>query len=80
MKVSGSKENANLIECNLGSKEEPKYVKLSSSLLEDQRDGYIKLLKEFSNVFAWKYEDLETYDTGIIENRVPLKDDTKPFR
>jgi ribonuclease HI len=80
VKVSGSNENADLIECNLGIEEEPKYVKLSNSLLENQRSEYIQLLKEFSNVFAWKYEELEIYDTNIIEHKIPLKDDTKPFR
>jgi hypothetical protein len=47
VKVSGSKENPNLVECNLGIEEEPKYVKLSSSLFENQRVEYIKLLKYF---------------------------------
>jgi hypothetical protein len=79
-KVSGSNENKNLTECNLGTEEEPKYVKFSSSLSENQRDEYIKLLKECADVFAWKYEDLETYDTSIIEHRIHLKYDTKPFR
>jgi hypothetical protein len=80
VKVSGSKENEDLMECNLGTEEEHKYVKLSSSLSKNQRAEYIKLLKEFSNGFAWKYEHLETYDTSIIENIIPLKYDTKPFR
>jgi hypothetical protein len=80
MKVNGSNENADLIECNLGTEEEPKYVKLSNSLSANQRVECIKLLKEFVDVFAWKYEDLETYDTSIIEHRIPLKYDTKPFR
>jgi hypothetical protein len=37
-------------------------------------------LKEFADVFAWTYENLRTYDTSIIENMIPLKEDTKPFR
>jgi hypothetical protein len=37
-------------------------------------------LKEFPDVFAWKFEDLKTYDTNIIEHRIPLKDDINPFR
>jgi hypothetical protein len=78
VKVSGYKENEDLIECNLGTEEEPKYVKLSSSLSKNQRVEYIKLSKHFSDVFAWKYEDLETYDTIIIEHRIPFKYDTKP--
>jgi hypothetical protein len=31
-------------------------------------------------VFSWKYEDLRTYDTNIIEHKIPLKEETKPFR
>jgi hypothetical protein len=40
----------------------------------------VKQLKEFSDVFAWKYEDLNTYDTRIIDQNIPLKDNTKNFR
>jgi hypothetical protein len=31
-------------------------------------------------VFAWSYEDLKTYDTNIIQHRIPLKVGSKPFR
>jgi hypothetical protein len=37
VKVRGSIENVEVIECNLGTKEDPKYVKLSSSLSKEQR-------------------------------------------
>jgi hypothetical protein len=37
-------------------------------------------LKEFVDVFAWTYEYLRTYDTSIIEHKIPLKENTKPFR
>jgi hypothetical protein len=37
-------------------------------------------LKEFSDLFAWKYEDLNTYDTRIIDQKIPLKDNKNPFR
>jgi ribonuclease HI len=63
-----------------GTEENPKYVKLSSSLSKEQRAEYVKLLKEFTDVFSWKYEYLQTYDTSIIEHNIPLKDKTKPFR
>jgi hypothetical protein len=38
------------------------------------------LLKEFADVFAWTYEDLKTYDTYVIEHKIPLKEEAKPFR
>jgi hypothetical protein len=31
-------------------------------------------------VFAWTYEDLSTYDTTVIEHKIPLKEEAKPFR
>jgi hypothetical protein len=49
-------------------------------LSKEQRAEYVKILKEFGDVFSWKYEDLRTYDTNIIEHKIPLKEETKPFR
>ena len=37
------------------------------------------MLKYFVNIFAWSYEDLKTYDTSIIQHKIPLKQDTRPF-
>jgi ribonuclease HI len=67
-------------ECNIGTPEEPKFVKLSSSLTTEQRAEYTELLKEFADVFAWTYEDLKTYDTSVIEHKIPLKEGAKSFR
>jgi hypothetical protein len=53
---------------------------LSRSLTKEQRAEYIELLKEFVDVFAWTYEDLKTYDTSIIEHKIPLKGEAQPFR
>ena len=38
------------------------------------------MLKEHVDVFAWSYEELRTYDTRIIQHKVPLKPNVKPFR
>jgi hypothetical protein len=80
VKFKGSTRNVDVYECNIGTEEDPKYVKLSRCLSKEKRDKYVKLLKEFSDVFSWKYEDLRTYDTSIIEHKIPLKEETKPFR
>jgi hypothetical protein len=77
-RVSG--EGADTAECNIGTPEEPKFVKLSRSLTTEQRAEYTELLKEFADVFAWTYEDLKTYDTSVIEHKIPLKEEAKPFR
>jgi hypothetical protein len=72
-------EDADTAECNIGTLEEPKFVKLSRSLTIEQRAEYTELLKEFADVFAWTYEDLRTYDTFVIEHKIPLKEEAKPF-
>ena len=38
------------------------------------------MFKEFIDVFAWIYEDLKSYDTNIIQHKIPIKEDQKPFK
>jgi hypothetical protein len=54
VKVKGSTEEADVTECNLGTEEDPRYVKFSSSLSKEQRVEYVNILREFADVFAWK--------------------------
>jgi ribonuclease HI len=75
-----SDEEADTAECNIDTQEEPKFVKLSRSLTREQRAEYTELLREFVDVFAWTYEDLKTYDTSVIEHKIPLKEEARPFR
>lgn len=37
-------------------------------------------MNEFVDIFAWSYEDLKTFNTEIIQHKIPLKEGTKPFR
>ena len=39
-------------ECNIGSKDKPKMIKLSKNLLAHIKLKYIELFKEFADVFA----------------------------
>jgi hypothetical protein len=75
-----SNEYADTAKCNIGMQEEPKFVKLSSNLTNEQRAEYTELLREFTDVFAWAYEDLKTYDTSVIEHNIPLNEEGRPFR
>jgi ribonuclease HI len=80
VKFKGPTEGVDIAECNIGAKEDPRFVKLSSSLSREQRIEYAKLLREFFYVFAWTYEDLRTYDTSVIEHKIPLQEEAKSFR
>ena len=57
----------------------PDMSTLASHLSDKQKDDYGKLLKEFSDIFAWQYDDLKTFDTEVIQHKIPLNKDTKPF-
>ena len=62
--IQSSKEN--VISYNIGTEGEPKLVKICKVVSAEERKKYIKLLKEFIDIFAWSYEDLKIYDTNII--------------
>jgi hypothetical protein len=80
VKFIGSTNDAYVIEYNIGTEEDPKFVKFSSNLSRQKRVEYVELLKEFVDVFSWTYEYLRTYDTSIIEQTIPLKEESKTFR
>jgi len=44
--------NAAIEDCNIGTAEKPKMIKLSKSLPPDQKPKYVDLFKEFQDVFA----------------------------
>jgi ribonuclease HI len=67
-------------ECNTGTEENPKMVKLSKSLPPEKKLKYIELFKEYVDVFSWGYEDSKYYDTSIIQHRILIKDEHKPLR
>lgn len=53
-------------DCNIGTKEDPKIIKISKKLSPEAKGEYISMLKKFVDHFAWSYEDLKVYDTNII--------------
>ena len=72
--------NAEIEDCNIGTAQNPKMIKLSKALPPNQKLKYIELFKDFQDVFAWSYEDLKSYDTSVIQHTIPLKEDQKPFK
>ena len=51
---------------NVGIEQETRLVKISTKLSTEAKERYLKLLKQYSNVFAWSYDDLKVYDTSVI--------------
>ena len=67
-------------DCNVGSNENPNLVKLFKYIPIELKKKYVEFLKEYKDVFAWSYEDLKTYDTSVIEHKIPLKPGIKTFK
>src|SRR4051794_32406454 len=65
---------------NLGSDGNRKEVKVGASLSSEIRESLIQLLKEFSYVFAWSYQDMPGLDTSIVEHHLPLKAERPPVK
>ena len=65
---------------NLSTKQDPKNINLGKNCTHDERTTFMKLFREFKDVFVWTYGDLKTYNTKIIQHIIPLKEDAKPFQ
>jgi ribonuclease HI len=65
---------------NLGTNENPQFINLGLGCSKQEKHAFIKLFKEFKDVFAWTYEDLKTFDPNIIQHVIPMKPQTLPFQ
>lgn len=72
--------DAKVEEFNIGTKEDPKVIKLSKNLTKEYKERYIKLMKEFYDVFAWNYDDLKVYGPGMIQHTIPIQKNVKTFK
>ena len=53
---------------------------ISQNLTLENKERFIKLRKEFSDVTAWSYKDLKVYDTYVIQHTLPVKENEKHFK
>jgi len=77
-KLQSSTLNYELV--NLGTNDKPQNINLGLSLTLEEKLAYIRLLRQYKNVFAWIYDELKTYDTSIIQHTIPMIDNEKPVQ
>ena len=65
---------------NLGLESEPKYVSLGKCCSPGERKKFIRLFKQYKDIFSWTYENMKMYDTRIIPHVVPIKVGVNPFQ
>jgi hypothetical protein len=65
---------------NLGTLENPKNVNISIIMSREEMNSYLKLFRQYQDVFMWSYRYLKTYDTCIIQHIIPLNPKLNPFQ
>jgi hypothetical protein len=68
------------LEVNIGTKEEPRMVKVGKSTPIEEIKEIIELLREYRDVLAFTYDELKVYREDVIQHVIPLKEESKPFR
>ena len=66
---------------NLADKgENGKSIKIGVNFPKDMKPELIALLKEFKEIFAWSYQDMQGLDIKIVMHRVPVKPECPPVQ
>ena len=65
---------------NLGTEEERREVKIGTTLSPTIREKLIDLLREYSDVFVWSYQDMPGLDIDIMIHRLSLREECAPVK
>ena len=65
---------------DFGTEDQPRELKIGSLLSTDERDRLIHLLRSYSNVFAWSYEDMPGLDPSIVQHHLPILPHARPVK
>lgn len=67
-------------DCDIGIEKEPRIINISKNMTTEIKERYIKLMKDFLDVFSWSYDDLRVYDTSVIQHTIPVKESENHFK
>ncbi len=57
-----------------------KTLNMGKVCTEVEQEDFIHLCQEFSDVFAWTYDDLKGFDPSLFQHTIDLKEDAKLVR
>ena len=69
-----------LKEINLGTVEEPRLTFISALLTPEEEEGYLKLLVEYKDVFAWTYKEMSGFNPSIALHHLVVKKGVRPIK
>ncbi|GKV18516.1 hypothetical protein SLEP1_g28883 [Rubroshorea leprosula] len=69
-----------LEEVNLGTEADPKITFISDSLEPCLHDKIINISRDYKDCFAWDYFEMPGLDRNLVQHRLPIREDFKPFK
>ena len=60
--------------------DQPREIRIDSSLSPDERSRLIDLLRSYLDVFAWSYEDMSGLNPSIVQHRLPILPHATPVK
>nr|XP_023885550.1 uncharacterized protein LOC111997666 [Quercus suber] len=67
-------------EVNLETAEEPRPIFISALLTPEEEEGYLKLLVEYKDVFAWTYKEMHRLNPSIVVHHLAIKKGVHPVK
>jgi len=67
-------------DCNIDTEDDHRVINLVKGVPREYEQIYLDLFKEYMDVFYWSYDDLKTFDTSVIQHKIPLKTGVKPYK
>jgi len=77
-KTNSSTLNFDII--NLGTGQCPQTINFGKDCTPAKKSTFIKLLKQYKDIFSWSYGYLKTYDTYIIQHTIPILLESNPIQ
>ena len=69
-----------LKEVNIGTTEDHRPVFINESLSQEEEDAYVKLLKEYKDVFAWTYKEMPGLNPKIVVHHLSIRHGVRPTK
>ncbi|RDY07147.1 hypothetical protein CR513_08779, partial [Mucuna pruriens] len=63
---------------NLGNDMEKREVKVDKQMPLELQASLVELLREYTDMFAWSYQDMPGLDRAIVKHKLPLLPDYTP--
>ena len=65
---------------DFGTPNQPREIRIGSSLSPDERSRLIDLLMSYLDVLAWSYEDMSGLDSSIVQHHLPNLPHARPIK